>query len=235
MNAEISKIRKNNKIEEEVLKKPDRIPENEMTNILVSLNTNMGNIYTMIIRDEIDIDKISNLMAHNLYIVLDAFNKMDIYPDYFYDAIVKMNIDYRKLVDNNNNLRGNYKLFSEVDLSSKISKVIREGLDNKYYQANSYPRKDINDAFLEMIGFFEAFDIPHGINTKEQCKKTFNDIEYNHVNIISELTNSDYIFEDIEYLSRLLFEYLSFFVSMGIHPKDYLDVYIDSIEATKAR
>ena len=47
--------------------------------------------------------------------------------------------------------------------------------------------------------------------------------------------NGDDIYDDIEYLSRLLFEYMSFFVSMGIYPKDYLDAYIEEQEKTKHR
>ena len=235
MNAEITRIRKNRNLEEKMGNKPERLPELFMNDMLFSLNTNMGKLYNEVYSNNIKIDDFIDGFIANIYIVLNIFNEMGIYPDYFYDVIVKMNTEYRKNIDSSNTLRGNYELFKNVDLSTKLTRAIKTGLDNKYYNLEAYPKKDINDAFIEMIGFFEAFNISYNICDEQQCKKVFNEIEYNHTNIIEELANSDYDFVDIECLSRLLFEYLSFFVSLGIHPKEYLDNYIDNAQKGKQR
>lgn len=235
MNAEISKIRKLRKQDENYDEKPCRIEEKEMTSIIYKLNKNMALIYYMHSRGNLDISKVIDIFVENTYIILETFDKMHVYPDYFYDKIVKMNIKYRNLVTNDNSLRGNYQLFSAIDLSSELSREIKDGIKNKYYNYKAYYPKDLNDAFLEMVSFFEAFKIPHYINTPEHYIKIFSDIEYNYANIINELSNSDYLFVDIECLSRLLFEHLSFFVSIGVHPKELLDDYIESSLDTKHR
>ena len=235
MNAEIAKIRKIRNKSEVFDYNPKRISDSRMNEIVYELNTNFSDLYAMQKKDDIDINDFVNKIITNVYLVLNMFNEMGVYPDYFYDAIVKMNIEYRKIVDANNSLRGNYGLFNEVKLSSHVAKVIKVGLENGYYHIQAYPMKDINDAFLEMVGFFQAYNIPYNINTKEQCKKVFQDINFNHINIISQLLTSDYIFVDIECMARLLFEYLSFFVSMGIQPKEYLDQCINDVEGIKRK
>ncbi len=238
MNAEISRIRKNRGDSEIIDHKPERLEERHMLEMVYQINSNFSDLYNLQYNnDDIDIDVFVDKITQNTYIVLNMFEEMGIYPDYFYDEIVKMNIDYKKVLDrngdNSNTLRVNNRLYKESSLSAKVAKTVRSGLEKGYYRIQAYPKKDINDAFLEMITFFEVFKIPYNINTKEQCKKIFNEIKYNQIKIIDEFINSDYIFEDVEYLARLLFEYLSFFVAMGIHPKEYLDKYIDSSNVKK--
>jgi len=233
MNEEILKIRKLRGLSEDFDKKPDKIPDMIMSDKIYKLNTNMGELYLKALHDDIDVNDFIHKLVANIYIVLDIFNEMGVYPDYFYDAVVKMNKDYRSYVDNSNSLRGNYELFNNINLSSKITKTIRDGLMNGNYRIDSYPKKDLNDMFTEMISFLETCKIPFDINDRSQCKKAFSDIEYNHINIMASLSNSDYDFVDIECLSRLLFEYLSFFASVGINPKEYLDEYIEEQEKVK--
>ena len=229
MNAEIAKIRKSRNYDEIINGEPTRINDDRLTEMIYELNRNFSYLYTMENNNEIDIEDFINRFTSSIYLILNMFNEMGIYPDYFYDEVFKMNIEYKKLIQNNNSIRGNYRLFNEINLSARVSEAIKNGLEKKYYRIQAYKRKDINDAFLEMIGFFQAFNIPYNIKTEEQCKKVFNDIKFNHINIIETLLNSDFIFVDIECLARLLFEYMTFFVSIGVYPKKYLDEYIDSV------
>jgi hypothetical protein len=235
MNEEILKIRKLRGLSEKFDKKPSKLPDMLMSDKIYVLNNNMGELYLKVLHNDVNIDDFIEKLIANLYIVLDIFNEMRIYPDYFYDAVVKMNKDYRSYVDNSNSLRGNYELFNNINLSSKITKTIREGLEKGKYLIDSYPKKDLNDMFTEMISFLETYKIPFDINDKTQCKKAFSDIEYNHINIMDSLSNSDYDFVDIECLSRLLFEYISFFASVGINPKEFLDEYIEEQEKVKRK
>ena len=233
MNAEISRIRKIRNYNEAINREPTRIKENRLLEMIYQLNSNISDLYSACNGEHIDIEDFANSFIANIYIILNMFNEMGVYPDYFYDEIVKMNIEYKKVIQNNNGIRGNYRLFSEINLSARVSESIKAGLEKGYYRVQAYQKKDLNDAFLEMIGFFQAFKMPYNFHTEEQCKKVFNDIHFNHLNIVEELINSDFLFEDIECLSRLLFEYLTFFVSMGIHPKQYFDSYIDKLTSGK--
>jgi hypothetical protein len=156
---------------------------------------------------------------------------MGIYPDYFYKEIVKMNIAYKKQVKDNT-VRGRYHIFRSTNLSVETIEAIKAGLKNK----DCYDKpsdNDINDAYLEMIKFFRVFNIPYGITTEEHIINSFDDINYNIKAIMNQLTNSDDLFDDVECLSRLLFDYISFFVLIGINPKQDLDDYIDIMEMTK--
>lgn len=235
MNAEIARIRKSMNYKEEINREPTRLNEDRIIKIVYDLNANIADMYHNQNSDNIDIEEYANKFMDNIFIILNAFNEMGIYPDYFYDEVVKMNIDYKKIVQNNQAIRGNYRLLKEIDLSAGVTRGIKNGLEKGYQHIQAYQRKDINDSFLEMIGFFQAFNMPYGINTIEQCKKAFNDIQFNHMNIIETLLNSDYLFVDIECLARLLFEYLTFYVALGIHPKKYVDARIEPQEEIKTK
>jgi hypothetical protein len=85
-----------------------------------------------------------------------------------------------------------------------------------------------------MVSFFQSYGISY-IGTqsdeesiKKQCNKVFSEISFNHISTANNLLNSDFLFEDIEYLARLLFEYISFLTAIGINPKERLDAYIEN-------
>ncbi len=231
MNAEISKIRKLRNMDEIIDSEPERINPNKMTEIIHRLNHNMGELYHKQYHGNITINDFVNKFIENIYIVLNLFIEMGIYPDYFYKEIVKMNIAYKKQVKDNT-VRGRYHIFRSTNLSVETIEAIKAGLKNQDCYSNPSD-SDINDAYLEMIKFFRAFNIPHGITTEEHIINSFNDIDYNIKSIMNQLTNSDDLFDDVECLSRLLFDYISFFVLIGINPKQDLDDYIDIMEMTK--
>ena len=235
MNAEVSKIRKSLNYNEVINREPSRLSADNITKIVYNLNANMNNLYNKKMNNDIDIEEYASIFMDNIFIILNAFNEMGIYPDYFYDEIVKMNIDYKKIVQNNQGIRGNYRLFKEINLSASVSKAIKNGLEKGYHHIQAYQKKDINDAFIEMIGFFQGFNMPYGIQTEEQCQKVFSDIQFNHMNIVETLLNSDFLFEDIECFARLLFEYLTFYVAVGIHPKKFMDAKFELKEDTKTK
>ncbi len=232
MNAEVAKIRKRIDYDEVMKREPTRLSVERITKIVYDLNDNIREMYN---DKDGDIELYANKFMDSICIILNAFNEMGVYPDYFFDEIVKMNVDYKKIVQNNQTIRGHYRLFNEINLSANVAKAIKNGLEKGYYRIQAYQKKDINDAFIEMIGFFQAFNMPYNIHTEAQCKSTFNDIQFNHMNIVETLLNSDFIFEDIECLARLLFEYLTFYVSVGVHPKKYMDERIATPETTKTK
>ena len=233
MNAELKRIRQNKDLDEIIHGKPNKIDPDILTNKIYMLNTNMTDLYNSSkLSDSVElyIEK----FTENIYLVLEMFNDMGVYPDYFYDIIVKMNIVYRNLVMDGK-IRGNYELYKIVDFSSKISQMIKEGLNDKRYQYNAAMSKDISEYYVEMISFFERFNLPYKNSTIEDYKRIFEDIYYNINNITNKTLNSDFIFLDIECLSRLLFEYISFFAAIGVNPKKYLDEYIEKEKLPKTK
>ena len=134
MNAEISRIRKNRGDSEIINHKPERLEERHMLEMVYQINSNFSDLYNLQYNnDDIDIDVFVDKITQNTYIVLNMFEEMGIYPDYFYDEIVKMNIDYKKVLerngDNSNTLRVNNRLYKESSLSAKVAKTVRIGLE----------------------------------------------------------------------------------------------------------
>ena len=227
MNKELIQIRKNMDLDIEINNEPIKIDPDILIEKIYALNTNMAYLYNANRNSSSTIDIYIEKIVKNIYLILDMFNDMGIYPDYFYDIIFKMNTEYRNLV-RDGKIRGNYGLYEMVNFSAKISELIKEGLENKKYQIDEKNSKDISERFLEMISFFQRYNMKYNNNSIESCKEAFKDIYYNVTNIINNtLINSDYIFVDIECMARLLFEYLSFFAAIGVNPKTYLDNYIE--------
>ena len=227
MNAELMKIRKSRNLDEIISDKPIKIDPDILLDKIYGLNINMTYLYNINNSAEADINMYIEKITNNIYLILDLFNDMNIYPDYFYNIIVNINMEYRNLVSDGK-IRGDYGLYETVNFSAKISKMIKEGLNNKNYLLNSSNIKDISEYFFEMIKFFQRYNMSYNNKTIDTCRLAFKDIYYNVTNIINNtLNNSDFIFVDIECLARLLFEYISFFVAIGVNPKEYLDELID--------
>ena len=227
MNAELSKIRKNKNLDELMSGEVVKIDPDLLLDKIYKLNINMTHLYNINNNPEAKIDEYVEKIISNIYLILDMFNDMGIYPDYFYDVIVKMNIEYRNLVTDGK-IRGNYGLYQLVNFSAKISQLIKEGLLFGKHQIDPVNSKDIGECFVEMISFFQKYNMSYNNKSIEACQLAFKDIYYNVNNIINNtLNNSDFTFVDIECMARLLFEYISFFAAIGINPKPYLDEYIE--------
>lgn len=231
MNEEMMKIRENENLSIDVEKEIKRIDKDIMKEYLFNLNTNMSNVYTLQNSNKITIDDYINCFIKNIYIVLDMFSKMDVYPNYFYNVIFKINSKYHEMAK----IYGNSKLVNEADSSPEIPRMIRDGLSKGYNSYHASEIGDINDSFLEMVSFHQAYNLSYNNNTIEQCKKSFTVHANNIANIMNDFYVSDYDFEDIEYMAKLLFEYISFFVEIGVNPKELLNEYIDSIKEEKTK
>ncbi len=232
MDIEVSKIRKKRNLDDVLYDEPERIKMDKMSNIIVELNMNMANLYNKRYHEDIDIIEFINDFIKNMYIVISTFNDMGLYPDYFYNEIVKMNIDYQKMA-NANTTRGEYEIYRRSNLRLETIEKIKEGLKEKIYTKESNLSIDVSDAYEGLSIFFKVFSIPHGIMNKEYIIKAFDDIYLNITAIMNSLSVSDDLFDDVLCLSRLLFEYISFFVLIGVNPKEYLDEYIDNLENHK--
>lgn len=236
MNEEVSKIRELSGIPNDNNKGYSRISDEVMLEYIEAMNVNMSYLYYYSHKNEgeYDINEYVDNIIDNIYIILNIFNEMNVYPGYFFRKIFEMNEKYfaRKRESKNEGkidirLRGDYKFFNETKLSAWVASEIKKGLVDGYYQEKKYPNTNISDAFLEVLALFQQYDIPYKITTKEEYRRAFSDISLNYYNINNELLNSNFDFVDVECLCRLLFEYVSFFVAIGINPKKYLDKYIE--------
>lgn len=226
MNKEIARIRKNRNLDEIMYDEPVKIDPDVLLDKIYALNINMSYLYSINDSKEADVNMYIDKITDNIYLILEIFNDMNIYPDYFYDIIVDINKEYRDLVPDGK-IQGNYEVYNRVDFSAKISQLIKEGLNSKKYQINQN-NNDISKYYLDMVNFFQENHMPYDNTSLTACQNVFNEIYYNINNIINNtLNNSDFIFVDIECLARLLFEYISFFAAIGVNPKKYLEECID--------
>lgn len=228
MNAEIMRIRKARGMSDEITAKPKRISEEELVRYSYALNINMTELYNLKFKENVKIDKYVENFTQNMLIILEILSEMNIYPDYFFDVVFRRKIDINNLY--NGELTKNSRAINGN--SETIGKKILDGLEKGYYKIKSYGRRinsdrSVNDYFLEILSYYQVFNIPYGNKSSSQCKKSFNDHYFHITNIMSEYLNSDYLYADVEYLINLLFEYFSFFVEIGVNPKEYLDSLMD--------
>ena len=226
MNAELVRIRKNNESKIQTVGNISKINPNHLSNIIVSLNANMAYLYNINNNPNVSIDDYINKIISNIYIILEAFNEMDIYPDYFYNVFFMVNEEYRSLASQGR-INGKEDLYNFSEFRGKISYMMEKGLQNGNYKLTSTRVRDIGEYYDEMVDFLHKYYLPCEVMTVEMCKEMFTYI-YNDVNscINNNLSNSPYISDDVECLSRLLFDYIQFFAAIGINPKEYLDKYI---------
>ena len=236
MNEEVFKIRELDGISSDKTKNYTRIPDKTMLKYIETMNVNMSYLYYYSYKNDVeyDINEFVDKIIANIYIILNIFNEMNVYPGYFFRKIFEMNEKYfarkresKKDENKDNWLRGDYKFFNETGLSAWVATEMKKGLVDGYYQEKKYPNTNISDAFLEVLALFQQYDIPYKVTTKEEYRRAFGDISINYSNIGNELLNSSFDFVDVECLCRLLFEYISFFVAIGVNPKKYLDKYIE--------
>ena len=236
MNEELLRIRELSENDEKV-NGYRRIPDRDMLTFLHNLNINMTELYHENVNRNYDEKFFVARIMDNVYTILLMFDKMNVFPGFFFRKVfemnnkyIEMNSDYDEKTNTfrvKSNILDNHRLFKETYLPAWIANEIRRGLENGYYRPEAYSSTNISDAFVEILTLFQKYNIPYKITTKERCQKVFNDLSINYVNISDELLNSNYDFVDVECLCRMLYEYISFFVSIGYNPKDYLDALIE--------
>lgn len=227
MDSEISKIRSLRGLDEEFSDEPRRIDDDEVEPMAKSLNYSLKGAYEVLIQETFDIEKFANKIVENIYIILDKFNEMGVYPDYFYNEIVKMEIGYESLKKNNKDEfdKKDKRDFNRVYIS--VIKELKNVLGNKTYSPNGNSEKNISDAYVDMTKFLNTFNKSCGIQTIEQCKKALSYIQRKQDGLTTEFFNSYDLSGDIECLAKLLFEYIKVLAAIGINPKKLLDECIE--------
>ena len=238
MNAEISKLRKSRNYDVEMDIEPTRIKPDRLDEMIFQLNSNMRELYNTI-RDpynvDIDLKLFTNRLIENIYIILNGFNEMGVYPDYFYDELVKLKIEKDKLISGNKNAEENYKLRKEIEetIQLKTAKIMENGMNNKYYHFKAYQEKNIDDNYDELVKYYQALNLPYGVSSKESVIKNFTRIFIEQVNATEKLLNTYSIHQDIYCFTQLLISYMSFFAAIGIRPKNELNSCIESVDNIK--
>ncbi len=221
MNDEIAKMRERDNESLDFSYKPGRLSDDEMQEALYNIHTNYRLLYELNNRGDVDINEFASKTAENIKILLEMFNTMGVYPSLFFDLFVKMKLDYRKnhAIDGNQTITSNYFLIYKFNYEREVE----ENFKRRIYSIQLPAKKSITDAYNDVLTVFKAYGIPYGIKTNEQCSKVFEEVRRDYSAIANELENSVDIYKEIECMTRILYEYISFFVAMGIDPKEYLD------------
>ncbi len=235
MNEELLKVRDINGYDGEP-NKVRRLDEDSLILYQHDLNFNIATLFFLANANNYDEKEFVHRFIENIYIILSMFNEMNVFPGFFFRKAFEMNAKYyerRKEYDSQpanvhsrTGIRGDYSFYRDTSLGAWLEREMARGIKEGYFHVQAYPKTNISDAFLEILGLFQKNDFPYKVTTKEQCAKIFDDVEHNHSNLSTALLNSDTDDEDVEYLSRLLYEYLSFFVSIGVNPQKYFEEYL---------
>ena len=227
MSEELSRVEFLEKIDDERLMEYIRELNNNM-NVLIAKNNNQ----------DYDEKTFVNQIIKSIYVILKAFNEMNIYPSFFVRKVFEMQNKYweRRMEKESQfpertkirKYHLNYEINSEYpQLMWKLKQEISEGYDLMLMGQDTYPKTSINDAFLEITGLYEKYNIQYKITTKDECKNVFDYFYNNYANLIEKLSMSETTHYDILYFSQLLYEYVSFLVVLGKNPKYNLDDYIE--------
>ena len=249
MNEEFARIREIEGEEEISRKVYRRLEEQERLEYLKHLNNNMADLYRANLEPKYDENEFINKLIDNIYTILKMFDTMNVYPGFFFRKIYEMNDKYYERISERNiirdsasgdytvkivdGMRGDYKFFKETNLTLWASREIKEGLKEGYSKPDKYPKTNISDAFTEIVNLFKKYGIQYQFKTKEECQKAFSEISINYSNISYSFLTSMFFDDDIQFLCRLLYEYIAFFVSIGVNPKKYLDDYIEQMSKEK--
>lgn len=226
MNAELVKIRKNKELKIQANGEIKEINPDDILSRIYSLNNNMGQLFNNNSNPNMRIEDYIEKIVENIYIVLDTFSEMGIYPDYFYDIYFKVNEEYRNLASQGI-VDGRVGLYKIPGFPAQISYMMENGLKNNNYLLNPKRIKSIGEYYNEMVEFLHKYYLPCEVTTVDMCREMFTDIHNSVDSCINNLNISSYISDDIEELSRLLFEYIRFFGAIGINPQKYLDEEIE--------
>ena len=229
MNAEIMKLRKNKGYDIDNYDGPKLTGINWSFGVIQDLNNNHRLINEELKNKDVDVNFIAELICKNIFMVLNVFSEMDVYPDYFYDVVFKEKIDFKRFCLENETM-GISDLERMFNPNIRSYTKIRMGYENNYHHHRSSVDRDLNDYFVEMLSFYHAFNIPCGNNSVEQCRKSCKKLSEKLIGIEYGIYSSCLEIEYIEYFSSLLYEYISFLADVGISPYEFVDGYIEDLK-----
>ena len=227
MNAELIRMRKNKKLDIKITGGVKKISQDILSERIFSLNTNMVELFDINANPKSTISDYARNIVKSICLVLELFSEMDIYPDYFYDIYFRANEEFRDKASNGE-VNGRGSLYEAPGFRANISSMMENGITNGNYRLNPNRVKNISDYYNEMVSFSRRYYLPCEVSTVEMCREMFSDIWTECNNCINYLGIRPYISDDVELLSRLLFEYVRFFAAVGINPEDYLNSEIEN-------
>ena len=229
MNIEVIRIRNDRGDSIQVDGNIKRLDSNDLLDRVCNLNKSMDNFSNLNGNPEATIDDYAKHAAEIISLVLGMFSEMGIYPDYFYDIYFRINDDFRSL-QSAGEVGGDKDLYDVPGYRFRISKLMENGVNNGNYKLNPTKVKGISDYYNKMVAFSQKHYMPCNVNTIEMCREMLLDIKTRCENCINSLGTSPYVSDDIEKLTIILFEVISFFAAIGVNPKEYLDVELEKLD-----
>ena len=218
MNAELIRMRKKQNLKVQTDDELQKIENDYLSNRIIAQNTNMVKLMDLNNNPNATINDYLKNIVKAIYLVLQTFNDMGIYPDYFYDIYFKINEEFRNLASQGI-LNGRIDLYDTPGYEAKISYMMERGITTGNYKFNPTRVKDIGEYYNEMVDYCRRFYLPNEVMTIDMCREMSTSIWHECNKCINALGIKPYISDDVEYLSRLLFEYMKFFAAIGIKPK----------------
>ena len=225
MNAEVSKIRKERNLKDERYGILNRLSEEEVLETVKSLNSNLAEL--TFFGKQSDVNDFVDTYIENIYIILDVCARMNLFPDYFFDLVMKKNVGYK-------GIENRYLPYDSMEIKKKIAnsykaelqKNIEYGIENMRFKLHASGKRNINDTFVETASFYQKYQLPIG----ELSDKPFETLKRHDVRFYryaDDLVNADDVVEEVESLVNMIFEYLSCFVELGINPTEILNKCIE--------
>jgi len=218
MDAEIFKLKENNGMVMNA--RPKYMDLEKRKEIVHRLGVNFSDIFGRPDRNDYDSDAIIKDVANSLCDLIEAFANINVYPDYFWRVIMQMNVVLKKVVADK---KKNELTIRERDIMESHDRYLYDKIRTGISLKDRAHPIDINDNYVELLSFYSVFGLP--CNKKELLhSKSFLQgfglkcIEYNY-----DLLNTDDLVDDVKCMMDMLFEYMSFFVSVGVNPKEYVD------------
>lgn len=194
--------------------------------IIYSINTEMAKLEKE--NSEGNIEECLNHAVLALYYTLDAFTQQGIYPDSLMELLIFD--EFQKIwPDGELHYDNLLRKVNPPDYRS-IDKDIRSELKDMQegkYQKSGKQIGSFYKNFQELYGYLKIkySDNPTCIDKERMLFHVFNVARR-----LEDYSNSDFLEEEAEYLSKCLYTIMCVFVEMGINPQIYIDSVIERME-----
>lgn len=241
MNEEVFRINELKGISVTGKTKINRISAHDLVDLQYQLNTNMTKLYQY--GEKLKINDYINAFVENMFIILNMASDMRLTPDYFFNVAFKSNAEFLAFSKKHPELLHG-EAISEFGKKYSIYRVHDDIIDAVYngeykdeYKSDDFneKRSNVDYYFMKIVDLYKKNNEPYGRTNQLQCQKSFLVHYHEMVNIMLDFYNCDDVADEIECMMNLLYEYLCFFVEIGVDPKIYLDECIEEKMANRKK
>ena len=216
----------------------NRISNDVLKDLQYQMNINMAKLYDN--GEKLKINEYIDAFVENIYIILNMISEMHLTPEYFFNIVLKANNDFMEFSKKHPDLlpgearKAFAKQYSIFYVHDDILHAIYYG-NYKKEATNNGEDHNIDYYFMRIVEQYQKNKISYGNTSIYQCQKSFLLHYIDIINIMHDFYNCDDMGDEVECMMNLLYEYLCFFVEIGVNPKIYLDEYIEDKTVSKKK